>query len=395
VLVADISRQKTGITEFDRVLGGGLVPGSGILVGGEPGIGKSTLLLQVAGLIAQQGTPALYVSGEESDSQIAMRARRLGLADSGILLLAHNDVYEIEACLSQQKPGLTVIDSIQTLYNNELTSPPGSVSQVRDCGVKLVNLAKERGCVLLLVGHITKEGSLAGPKVLEHLVDVVLYMEGERYSSYRVLRATKNRFGSSSEIGIFEMMESGLIEVQDPSHVLLSPDAATAPGSVVAAAVEGERPLLLELQALVAPATYSQPQRVSRGYDNRRLAVLLAVLERRVGLKLSNRDVFLNIAGGIRVEEPGVDLAAAMAIYSSLKNVPILESTVAIGEVGLAGEIRPVAHEEKRVKEAAKLGFKRIIVPKGRRRPISQISGIDLAHVSSLVEAVDKTWPKE
>jgi len=394
VLLDDLERLKTGIGELDRVLGGGLVPGSAVLVGGEPGVGKSTILLQAAGLLAAAGFKTLYVSGEESEAQVAMRSRRLGVAEEKIYLLSSNDAQAAEECIRGHKPAVVVVDSVQTLSSGELSSPPGSVSQVRDCGTRFVNMAKEAGFALLLVGHITKEGSLAGPKVLEHLVDVVLYMEGERYSSYRLLRAAKNRFGSASEIGIFEMVETGLEEVKDPSNALLSEGAEKAPGSVVAAAVEGARALLLEFQALVAPSTFAQPQRVSRGYDGKKLAVLLAVLERRAGLRLSKRDVFLNITGGIRIEEPGVDLAAAMAICSSLKGLPVPASTVAIGEVGLAGETRPVAYLERRVKEAEKLGFSNILLPKSRGKG-RRVSPAGAVEVSSINEAVEWAWAKK
>jgi DNA repair protein RadA/Sms len=385
---SELQRSNTGIGEFDRVLGGGLVPGGLVLVGGDPGIGKSTLLLQVLSRLAEGGKAGFYVSGEESESQTRMRAGRLGTLPAELYVSCETDVNVILSQLSELKVSAAVVDSIQTVYNPELTGAPGSVGQIRECGLRFLNFAKTHSKAVFLVGHVTKEGAVAGPRVLEHMVDVVLYLEGERYQNYRVLRAAKNRFGSTNEIGVFEMREQGLVEVLDPSRVFLSERDSTAPGSVVVSSIEGTRPLLVELQALVSRSGYSFPQRAATGYDSRRLAVLLAVLEKRMNLKLGSTDVFVNVAGGIRLDEPGSDLGLVVAVASSYRNVPVRANTAVAGEVGLGGEVRRVAQIEQRVKEATKLGFERIIIPSGSLSDVSSLKGIEVIGASDVKSAV-------
>ena len=356
-------RVRTGIDELDRVLGGGVVRGSLVLIGGDPGIGKSTLLLQAARALAQVAPPVLYVTAEESAAQVKMRADRLGITSDGLLLWPENDLSIVQAQLDDVKPRSLVIDSIQTVFLPELESAPGSVTQVRECGARLMTLAKTRGIATFLVGHVTKEGALAGPRVLEHLVDTVLYFEGERHHSYRVLRAVKNRFGSTNEIGVFEMAEGGLVEVKNPSGFFLAERPEKAPGSVVVSSLEGTRPVLLELQALVVPAPVGTPRRTVLGADYNRVCLLLAVLEKRAGVPLGSQDVFVNVAGGGRVTEPAADLGIVVAAASSYMDRPVPSDVIVVGEVGLTGEVRAVAGLELRLREAAALGFRRAIVP--------------------------------
>ncbi|UCF78475.1 MAG: DNA repair protein RadA [Candidatus Eiseniibacteriota bacterium] len=391
---AELERSEVGIGEFDRVLGGGLVPGELVLVGGDPGIGKSTLLLQVLSRLAENGKAGFYVSGEESEAQTRMRAGRLGTLSGELYVSCETDVNVILNQLSELKVSAAVIDSIQTVYNPELAGAPGSVGQIRECGLRFLNFAKAHSTALFLVGHVTKEGAVAGPRVLEHMVDVVLYLEGERYQNYRVLRAAKNRFGSTNEIGVFEMREMGLVEVLDPSRVFLSERDSRAPGSVVVSSIEGTRPLLVELQALVSSSGYSFPQRAATGYDSKRLSVLLAVLEKRIGLKLGAADVFVNVAGGIRLDEPGSDLGLVVAVASSYRNTAVKPHTAVAGEVGLGGEVRRVAQIEQRVKEATKLGFERIIIPSGSIPDVSHKGRIDIVGVDDVRSAVQHALEK-
>jgi len=357
------ARTSTGIAEFDRVLGGGLVGGSVVLVGGDPGVGKSTILLQVGDRLARAGARALYVSAEESVRQTRLRADRLGAAAPGLLLLAENDLDVILHTASAQRPAALIVDSIQTVYRSDVASAPGSVAQVRECTAGLVRLAKDEGIAVFIVGHVTKEGALAGPRVLEHLVDTVLYFEGDRHHAYRILRATKNRFGSTNEIGVFEMAAAGLVEVPNPSAAFLSERPREAPGSAVVCAIEGSRPVLVEVQALVSPTHFGMPRRTAAGVDYNRLLLLLAVLERRAGLHLAAQDVYVSVAGGMSVDEPAADLGIAVAVASSLRDRPVDPRVVLIGEVGLAGEIRSVPQMSKRLAEAVRLGFERAVIP--------------------------------
>jgi DNA repair protein RadA/Sms len=385
------ARLTTGIAEFDRVTGGGLVPGSAILVGGDPGIGKSTLLLQVTGALAKRGVTPAYISGEEAIDQIRMRAARLSLAKAKVSLAAATDVGEIAGALDvHEPPGAVVVDSIQTLHVDSLESAPGTVSQVRGAAQELIRLAKERGFCLMLVGHVTKEGQIAGPKVLEHMVDTVLYFEGERGHQFRILRAVKNRFGPSDEIGVFEMTDAGLVEVPNPSALFLSErrgEGEGVSGAAVFAGIEGTRPVLVEIQALVGPSAFSTPRRAVVGWDSARLAMVLAVLEARCGLSLAGRDVYLNVAGGLRVNEPAADLAVAAALVSSVLDHPVPPETVVFGEIGLGGEVRAVGQAETRLKEAAKLGFTRALVPR-RRKEGGKVAGIEMRELSRLADLV-------
>ena len=385
---AEEKRLKTGIEEFDRVLGGGIVLGSVILVGGSPGIGKSTLLLQVGSELAIQGKKVLYISGEESLSQIKMRADRLSISSENFVLLSETNVESIITILREEKPDMAVIDSIQTVYTPELESLPGNVSQVRFCGYAVTAAVKEEGIPLFLVGHVTKEGSIAGPRVLEHLVDGLLLLEGDEQHLYRLLRAVKNRFGSTNEVGLFEMTDKGVIEVKNPSEYLLSQRQDKTSGTVVTVSMEGTRPILVEVQALVAHTNYGVPQRTATGIDYRRLSILLAVLEKRIGLKFGTQDVFVNAAGGLRLTEPGVDLAVAVAMVSSLRERPVDERTAVVGEVGLAGEVRGIAHIGKRISEAERLGFSRIVLPRVNLKGLHKKTGIELIGVETVREAV-------
>lgn len=353
-----------GIMELDRALGGGIVPGGVVLIGGDPGIGKSTIIMQALSAISKGGRSSLYVSGEESASQIKIRAERMNAVTDGIIVHAENCIERIIEEIRKLKPALIAIDSIQTMYTNDLPSAPGSVGQVRECAAKLTMLAKQTGIALFLVGHVTKDGSIAGPKVLEHMVDTVLYFEGERGHPFRILRTIKNRFGSTNEIGVFEMTGSGLKEVPDPSGIFLAERAKAAPGSVVVASLEGSRPVLLELQALVSSSGLGTARRTSIGVDGNRVALLVAVLEKIEGLELRNQDIFVNVAGGMKIDEPAADLGLIAAINSSYRNRAIDHDTVVIGEVGLAGEVRAVIGIDRRIKEAEKMGFRRAIVPR-------------------------------
>jgi DNA repair protein RadA/Sms len=388
---APVRRLETGMPELDRVLGGGVVPGSLLLIGGEPGVGKSTLLLQVAGGIAAAHGSVLYATGEESAGQVRLRAARLGLgsgaAADAVAVLATSEVGAIIEAARALQPALVVVDSIQTMTVDELDGPAGSVGQVRESALRLMELAKGDGIAVVLVGHVTKDGSIAGPRTLEHLVDAVIELGGERGGVMRLLRATKNRFGSTDELGVFEMGESGLRQVADPGRAFLAEHEGAAPGSVVAATLEGTRPLLVEVQALVAPAGYGTPARRASGIDPTRLALLLAVLGRRAGVGLGSHDVYANLAGGVSVTEPGLDLAVALALASSLRDRPVDKGMVVIGEVGLLGELRPVSGLDRRLREAARLGFERAVVPAGGRAT-STVDGIRVVPVANLRDAV-------
>ena len=386
------ARVSTGMGELDRVLGGGLVPGSLVLVGGDPGIGKSTLLTAVCQHLARDGRRVLYVSGEESAAQIKLRARRLGADSPNFLLLAETGLEAIIQAAGRVTPAVLVIDSIQTVYNADLPTAPGSVGQVRECTAELLRFGKGSGTAVLLVGHVTKEGQIAGPRVLEHIVDTVLYFEGDRHHAYRILRATKNRFGSTNEIGVFEMRTEGLREISNPSAAFLSERAREAPGSAVACTLEGSRPLLVEVQALVTPTVFGMPRRTASGVDYNRMVVLLAVLEKRAGLHLGSQDVYLSVAGGLAVEEPAADLAMAAAVASSLRNRPVEQTTVAVGELGLAGEIRAVPQLDRRVAEAARMGFRRIVVPRAGAEERDQ-DGIETVPVEDIAEALAQLIP--
>jgi len=388
---ADPPRLVTQIAEFDRVCGGGLVPGSALLVGGDPGIGKSTLLLQVAAAVAKGGNAVAYISGEESIEQVRLRARRLGLGQAPVVLAAETNVRDILAGLDAEKPRLVVIDSIQTMFLDNLDSAPGTVSQVRASAQELIRQAKRRGATVVLVGHVTKDGQIAGPRVVEHMVDAVLYFEGERGHQFRILRAVKNRFGPSDEIGVFEMSDAGLSEVANPSALFLGErGTARVSGSAVFAGVEGTRPLLVEIQALVAPSAPGTPRRAVVGWDGGRLAMLLAVLDARCDLALSGNDVYLNVAGGLRITEPAADLAVAAALLSSAHDEPLPEGLVVFGEIGLSGEVRPVSQTDARLKEAAKLGFTRALVPAGKPRRLP----LETDEITRLDELVARFTPK-
>jgi len=382
-----IARLATGIGELDRVLGGGLVAGSVVLIGGDPGIGKSTLLTQALATISQSAA-VLYVSGEESSDQIALRARRLGLPGDRLQLLTENQVENIAAAAQAEHPQVIVVDSIQTMFTEILQSAPGSVAQVRESAAQLVRFAKQTGTALFLVGHVTKEGTLAGPRVLEHMVDTVLYFEGDTGSAFRIIRAIKNRFGAVNEIGVFAMTETGLREVGNPSSMFLSRQGDAVPGSIVLATQEGTRPLLVEVQALVDQSHLSNPRRVCVGLDANRLAMLLAVLHRHAGIATYDQDVFVNVVGGVRVLETAADLAVLAATMSSLRNRPLGRDLVAFGEVGLAGEVRPVQRGQERIREAAKLGFKRALIP-AANMPKKSDAGIELLPVRRLTEALE------
>ena len=387
VTADDDTRSETGIKELDRVLGGGIVPGSLVLVGGDPGIGKSTLLLQVCQRMAQM-KKILYISGEESQAQIKLRANRMGNFTSGLLLLCETNLGIIRSVIEKERPELVVIDSIQTMYSEDVTSAPGSVSQVRESTNVFMQLAKGLCIPIFIVGHVTKEGTVAGPRVLEHMVDTVLYFEGDRHASYRILRAVKNRFGSTNEIGVFEMRQSGLVEVENPSEYMLSGKPENASGSVVACSMEGSRPILLEIQALVCRTNFGMPRRTAAGTDYNRVNLLMAVLEKRLGMSLGNCDAYVNIAGGIKMNEPAIDLGIVMALVSSYRNRPIDEKTIVFGEVGLSGEVRAVNMPEQRVAEAKKLGFETCILPEVSLKMVKEIQGIRLVGVKTVNEAV-------
>ena len=388
VEAAEVPRTPSGIAEFDRVLGGGLVQGAVVLIGGDPGIGKSTLLLQVlAHLSLQQKT--LYVSGEESAQQIALRAKRLSLDASSLRLLAEIQLEKIQAAIAQDKPDVVVIDSIQTVYSEQLTSAPGSVAQVRECAAQLTRVAKSCNITIILVGHVTKEGALAGPRVLEHIVDTVLYFEGDTHSSFRLIRAFKNRFGAVNELGVFAMTEKGLREVSNPSALFLSQHGEQVAGSCVMVTQEGTRPLLVEIQALLDEAHSPNVRRLSLGLEQNRLAMLLAVLHRHAGIACYDQDVFINAVGGVKITEPGADLAVILAMVSSLRNKPLPAKLVVFGEVGLAGEVRPVQRGQERLREAAKLGFTQAIIPRANA-PRQKIPGMEIIAVDRVEQAVDR-----
>jgi len=386
----DIARDHrivSRLAEFDRVLGGGIVAGSVILLGGDPGIGKSTLMMQLAA--ALDGLCVLYVSGEESSRQIKLRAERLGVRSTGtFLVLAETNLDLLSEIIDRSPPGVIIVDSIQTMVRPELEAPAGSVSQVRETASFFTKIAKEKSIPVFLIGHVTKEGAIAGPKAIEHMVDAVLQFEGEQNHAYRILRAMKNRFGSTNEIGVFEMREHGLREVANPSEVFLSQRSAGVSGSMVAASIEGTRPILIEVQALVTATSYGVPQRNTTGFDSRRLGLLIAVLEKRLGMSFGQQDVFVNIAGGLRIDEPAVDLAIALSIISSLRDLPLGSDTVAIGEIGLGGEVRAVSQVEKRIQEAAKLGFRRIILPSQNLKGLQQPESALLTGVGSIEDAI-------
>ncbi len=389
VTVEESARLASGLAEFDRAIGGGLVAGSVVLLGGDPGIGKSTLLLQVASRLVQRGARVLYVTGEESTAQVRLRGQRLtGLSDD-LLMLAETNLESVAAAVARISPEVLVIDSIQTAYLPAVGSAPGSLSQVRESALALLSLAKSTGTAVLLVGHVTKEGTIAGPKALEHMVDTVLYLEGERYQHYRILRSAKNRFGSVHEIGVFEMTGEGMREVPNPSQVFLSEHTAGAVGSIVVASLEGTRALLMEVQALVHATRYGMPQRVSTGYDGRRLEIILAVLAKRGGVDASSQDVFVNVAGGLRVEEPGVDLGVLLAVASSCRDRPPHPDMVVLGEIGLGGEVRRIAHPDSRLTEAARLGYDRALLPAANVRDLGKSRNAPrLVGVSSVAEAL-------
>ncbi|GFI10437.1 MAG: DNA repair protein RadA [Lachnospiraceae bacterium] len=385
---AEEERMSTHMEELNRVLGGGIVPGSLVLVGGDPGIGKSTLLLQVCQKLSGDGRQVLYISGEESLKQIKLRAARIGSFSDGLRLLCETNLELIRETIREQKPEVVIIDSIQTMYHEEISSAPGSVSQVREATSVLMQLAKGLGVTVFIVGHVTKEGTVAGPRVLEHMVDTVLYFEGDRHASYRILRGVKNRFGSTNEIGVFEMREAGLTEVENPSEYMLNGRPEEASGSVVACSMEGTRPILLEIQALVCHSTLAVPRRTAAGMDYNRVNLLLAVLEKRLNLRLSNSDVYVNIAGGIRISEPAIDLGVVLAVISSYKDRAIDEKVLAFGEVGLSGEVRAVSQAGQRVQEAKKLGFTTIILPQVCREQIGEVEGVRLCGVRTVADAV-------
>ena len=383
----DIVRTKTGFGELDRVLGGGLVKGSLTLLGGEPGIGKSTLILQICDKIKGEGQ-VLYVSGEESAQQIKIRADRLGIKNNDIVFLGETDIDVIEDAILKTNPKLVIIDSIQTMYSDEITSGPGSVSQVREITARIMKMCKQEEITTIIIGHVTKDGNIAGPRALEHMVDTVLYLEGERYFAYRILRGVKNRFGSTNEIGMFEMNDIGMCEISNPSSVLLSEKNENIAGSIVVASIEGTRPILVELQALTSTSVFGMPRRTANGIDYNRLTLLIAVLEKRTGLPLGNQDVYLNIVGGIKINEPALDLGIILAVSSSFKNIPIPNDVIAIGEVGLTGEVRSVNQIEKRIKEAEKLGFKKCIIPESNKKVLKDTYKLDIIGVQNIIEAM-------
>ena len=389
VIGAEAARVKTGIGELDRVLGGGLVKGSLVLVGGEPGIGKSTLILQLCNSMSGDGK-VLYVSGEESAEQIKIRADRLGINNSDILFLGETDIDVIENNILDINPKLVIIDSIQTMYSEDITSAAGTVSQVREITSRIMRVCKSNEITTIIIGHVTKDGNIAGPRVLEHMVDTVLYLEGERYFSYRILRGVKNRFGSTNEIGMFEMKEEGMCEILNPSEILISEREDNPAGSCIICSMEGTRPMLIEIQSLTAQSVFGYPKRTANGFDYNRLAVLIAVLEKRAGLHLGEQDVYLNVVGGIKINEPAVDLGVVLCTCSSFKNISIPKDVVVMGEVGLTGEVRRINMIEKRLKEAEKLGFKTCIIPESNKKVLKDKFKLDIIGVKNINEAMKK-----
>ncbi|MEH7112745.1 DNA repair protein RadA [Neobacillus niacini] len=381
-------RILTDLHELNRVLGGGVVKGSLVLIGGDPGIGKSTLLLQVSSQLANKGNQVLYISGEESLRQTKLRAERLGVKSENLLVYAETNLEEINRNIESTKPSFVIIDSIQTVFHPDITSAPGSVSQVRECTSELMRIGKTNGIAIFIVGHVTKEGSIAGPRLLEHMVDTVLYFEGERHHTYRILRAVKNRFGSTNEMGIFEMKELGLEEVANPSEIFLEERSQGAAGSTVVASMEGTRPVLVEIQALISPTSFGNPRRMATGIDHNRVPLLMAVLEKRMGMLLQNQDAYLKVAGGVKLDEPAIDLAIAVSIASSFRDKPTRATDCIIGEVGLTGEVRRVSRIEQRVQEAAKLGFERVILPANNLGGWQSPKGVELVGVSTVAEAL-------
>lgn len=383
----DAQRTSTGYAELDRVLGGGLVKGSLVLVGGEPGIGKSTLILQLCDKVKGEGK-VLYVSGEESAEQIKLRADRLNIKNDDILFLGETDIDIIDQNIEELNPKLVIIDSMQTMYSEDISSAPGSVSQVREITSRIMKICKSRKITTIIIGHVTKDGNIAGPRVLEHMVDTVLYIEGERYFSYRMIRGVKNRFGSTNEVGMFEMQEKGMVEITNPSSILISEREDNPSGSVVVATVEGTRPLLVELQALVTQSVFGLPRRTANGIDYNRLTLLVAVMEKKAGFMLENQDVYLNVVGGLKVNEPALDLGIILATASSFKNVSIPKGVIALGEVGLTGEVRTINMMEKRLKEAERLGFKKCIIPENNKKLLKESYKLDIIGVKNINEAM-------
>jgi len=389
----DTIRISTGFNELDRVLGGGLVKGSLTLLGGEPGIGKSTLILQLCDKVKGEGK-VLYVSGEESAEQIKLRADRLGINNEDILFLGETDVDIVNKSITDIEPKLVIIDSIQTMYSDEITAAPGSVSQVREITAQIMRICKQNGITTIIIGHVTKDGNIAGPRVLEHMVDTVLYLEGERYFSYRVLRGVKNRFGSTNEIGMFEMKEEGMCEILNPSDILISENDENSAGSCIICCMEGTRPMLIEVQSLTTQSVFGFPKRTANGVDYNRLALLIAVLEKKAGLNLGNQDVYLNVAGGLKISEPSIDLGIVMSASSSFKNIPIPKDMVIMGEVGLTGEVRRINFIEKRLREAEKLGFKTCIIPESNKKVLKDKFKLDIIGVKDVNEAMKKAGLK-
>lgn len=383
------NRYDSGIEEFNRVLGGGIVRGSLVLVGGDPGIGKSTLLMQTAGVISSSERTVLYVSGEESPSQLKLRAERLGIINADFNILAETDMLIIKEWIEKLSPDVLILDSIQTVYNPEITSAPGSVSQVRDATTSLMNITKTSKLSTFIVGHVTKQGSIAGPKVLEHMVDTVLYFEGDKMGTYRILRAVKNRFGSTNEIGVFEMRDSGLVEIQNPSEIFVQKSDKKSSGTVITSSIEGTRPILVEIQALVSLSSLGMPRRVTTGVDHNRTSMLMAVLEKKMGMQLQNCDAYVNVIGGLQLRETSVDLAVLCAITSSFRDRSCDPYTIIIGEVGLTGEIRGVSQIEKRINEAKKLGFKKVVIPYSNMESIKNAEGIKIIGIKNVEEAVE------
>ncbi len=392
--IADIEavgedRWLTRIGEFDRVLGGGVIPGSVILIGGDPGIGKTTLLLQALPQLASRGQPVLYVSGEESPRQIKMRGRRLGVEHPNLLILAETSLEQILKTVQEIQPAAIVVDSIQTVYTEQITSAPGSISQVQEVAGQLMWFAKHAGVPVFIIGHVTKEGAIAGPRLLEHIVDTVLYFEGDKGHSYRILRAVKNRFGSTNEVGVFEMKDTGLEEVSNPSELFLAERPQRSTGSVVVSSLEGTRPILVELQALVSSTSYALPKRVANGVELSRVSLLLAVMEKRLGMHLSGQDVYMNVVGGMHIDEPAIDLGIVVAVTSSLREALIEPGMLVLGEVGLGGEVRAVSQAELRIREAAKMGFRRCFLPERNVAKLEPIDGMELVGIREVREALD------